>query len=472
MKRKTNWTKLCLSRSAAASIDVHFYDCSLSRLDDVRPHVHRFKEFHFDNPFDDASLVTVLSPLFDSDMSLLQKLQFGVRVLRQRTPTSQIDAQITSQRFTSLRTLTLTSTIMVAPQEISLYAQLRELTLDGCPPPLSFDGFLDALAASVQLEELHLRPGTLHHLSGEWPRGGPGSVPHRPLVSLPRLRAFALYEYRIDRISCFLAHLYLRPSVVLWIQGCVSGEIASRNTIDAMLPPNRSAALPVLGLATNAHVTAFENKHTISCGYVGPQDDLRSGDPPPVVLKLDPGFRAGEWSRSTAQGLDDLVQSFGPSPLASLTVTNGHTCNATATAWERVFRTFPGPLLEELRVGSRKASSDVSNVFRGLHAASTTHTDSIVACAKLKKIIVEGVASAATYEAMRDCFRYLSGDRRVVLESLNTESLIDQDDIASGSRLRFIMSGVVKSIEAGHGLGRDEGWPGAAYYCVPGTVRR
>ena len=462
-KRQANWRALCLSRSAAASIDVYVEDCPFDRLDDERPHTHRFREFHFSVELDDAPVMTSLAPLFNSGMPLLEKLCFSVRKVSHMSSVPQIDAQLTSQRFPSLRALALTSAMMVAPQEISLYSQLRELSLDGCSPPLSFDGFLDVLAASVQLEELHLRGGTLHRLPGGWPRGGP--IPYRPSISLPRLSSFVLSEYRIDRISCFLAHLRLRPSTVLCILGRVSGE--TTNTIDAMLPPNRSAVLPVLGLATNAHVSVRDREYTIGCGYVRPHDDP-SGDSPQVLLELDPGNRRradGLWDQAMTQGLDDLVQSFGPSPLTRLSV-GGNQSYGTAAAWERVFRKFP--VLEELNVfRDRDNAGGAANIFLGLHAASTTHTDSMVACPNLKGIDIDDTSTVETYEAMRDCFVY-RGERGIALESLSIKTLIDSDDMASAARRGFIgdVSRVVKSIEVGYGLvvlegvekRLDDGW--------------
>ncbi|KAI1793636.1 hypothetical protein LXA43DRAFT_198536 [Ganoderma leucocontextum] len=440
--RKTKWTKLCLSRSAAASIDVNVgRGCYLDRLNDLHPHVHRFKQFRYCDELDNPHLLTALAPLFNSGMPLLEKLHFTVGKVWHK-PTAHIDVKITSQRFPSLRALKLTSPIMVAPQEISLYAQLRKLTLYDCSPTLSLDGFLDVLAASMQLEELILH-GTLHRLSGEWSHEG--LIPHRPPISLPRLRKFTLDEYRIVRISRFLAHLHLQPFVVLWMQG--RADMVA-NTIDAMLPPNRFATLPVLGLGTNIYMEVRGDLYSIHCGYVRPSVD-RPGDSPRVLLKLHPGYRAGGWDRAMARVLDDLVQSFGPSPLTRLNV-DGDQSYGTAAAWERVFRTFP--LLEELDVNKDcyRDTGDVSVIFHGLHAASVAHADSGVACPNLKDIRVQGGSTPATYEAMWVCFRYRC-ERGVLLDSLNVESLLDRDELASTLRRGFIedMSGVVKCVHAG-----------------------
>ncbi|PIL34668.1 hypothetical protein GSI_03448 [Ganoderma sinense ZZ0214-1] len=354
---------------------------------------------------------------------------------------------------------------MAAPQEISLYAQLRKLRLCDCPPALSLDGFLDALAASVQLEELTLQ-GAFHRLLGEWPHGDP--VPHRPPVSLPRLRSCRFYEYRIDRLSYFLAHLHLQPSAIHRIQGEVSCLHGAPKTIHAMLPPNRSATLPALSLATNINMTICGNQYSIGCRHTKSSVDRPAGDSPRVLLMLTPSGYDWPWDRSMAQGLGDLVEAFGSSPLTRLTI-RGDQSNSTAAVWERVFRTFP--LLEELDLeGPRHASSNVRDVFRGLHAASAPHTEResesrcTVACPNLRDIRLVGVATPSTYKAMHECLRY-RGDRGVVLESLKMKSLADcyrdededededdNDNNGDGDSLRrgFIegVSDVVKSIEA------------------------
>ena len=425
--RQPSWTKLCLSRSAPGSIDVRVGEgADPSRLDDIRSHVHRCKTFHYNNRFnDDAPLIAALTPLFKGGMPLLQGLHFTVGT-DARESTASIDACITSERFASLRVLTLASAIIAAPQDPCVYAQLRHLTLLDCPPALSLSGFLDALTASVQLEELSLR-GVLHRLLGD----GDPQVPHRPLVSLPCLRSLRLDEYRMDPLSSFLSHLNVQPSAVHWIRGRYEAPLRGREakTIRTMLPLNRPTALPALTLATNVHMTIWADKYTISCGRAGPLIYNSVGDSPQVLLILK-SSRFGNWNRSMVKGLDDLVEAFGSSPLTRLAI-DGDQTHSTADAWERVFRAFP--LLEELDLNDYRSNlfgSDVCNVFRGLHAASTAHADSesvTVACPNLRHIHVNGLAKVATYEAMRECLRY-RGDRGVVLDSLDMKSLADWCD--------------------------------------------
>ena len=193
------------------------------------------------------------------------------------------------------------------------------------------------------------------------------------------------------------------------------------------------------------------DQYVIGFGRARPPVD-RSAVSPRVLLALRADrYDLDRWERSMAQGLADLVESFGSSPLTHLTV-KGDQSYATAATWERVFRTFL--LLEELEIGSINrwdSASDVSDVFRGLHAASTAGpTDCKVACPNLKAIRVEGISTMATYAAMRDCFRY-RGERGVILESLNMESLSDDYEIPSELRREFVqdVSAMVKSTQAG-----------------------
>ncbi|KAM5545706.1 hypothetical protein V8D89_000744 [Ganoderma adspersum] len=437
-RRQPNWTELCLSRSAPGSIDVFVgRNFDASRLDDIRPHAHRCKTFYYGNQFVDFPLVEALAPLFDNGMPLLPVEELHLMVRESGTPSPQLDTEMTSQR-------------VIAPQDVSLYAQLRKLELEGCSPPLSLDGFLDALAATMQLEQLHLSGSTLRRLSGEWRHPGGGHVPYRPPISLPHLRDFLLEDDRIDRISCFLAHLQPQPSAVLCIHGRVSGETA--NTIDAMLPPNRTTTLPALGLATDGHLTLRGSEYNISCGYIRPHRDGPKNFPR-AIFRLDLGsLSAGR------VGLDDLVLVFlggAASPLRRLSV-NGDHGRESAAAWAGVFRAFPH--LEELILfRDCRAARDVTDVFRGLHAASSTSVGCAdcarVACPSLRDIYVQGTSTVETYEAIRECFQYRSA-RGVALESLNIVSLVGWADVPTPLRRGFVrdISAAVKAVLTAHDM--------------------
>ncbi|KAI1793654.1 hypothetical protein LXA43DRAFT_1059672 [Ganoderma leucocontextum] len=420
-----NWTKLCLDRSAAAPLDVYARHHDRCPLDVLYPHIHRFQAFSYEVASGSQSR-TAFPPLFGRDMPLLESLNISVL---ERTPYDNMDAGLTSKRFPRLHTMMLSRTM--APQDASLYAQLRMLSLSRCPHILPFDDFLDALAASVQLEELALT-ATVHRLSGEWAHRGP--VPRRPPISLPRLRIIALSGHGIVHTSRFLAHLQLHPSVSLRISGDVEDSQADDDhdfpvatSISAMLPPNHSTTLPALAITTEVRMTMVADYYSMACANPSRADAAKEH----AILSLSI-IDDSDWTRPVMmQGLEDLVEGLGRSPLTSLTVDGNHDYG-TIDAWERVFRTFP--LLQELEIGEKR---DVTNVFLGLHAASTPFPDGAVACPHLRRIVVDGLSLAATYAALRECFVYRS-DRGVVLEVLDLECLFHGEDMTSEARYAFI----------------------------------
>ncbi|KAI1793639.1 hypothetical protein LXA43DRAFT_198580 [Ganoderma leucocontextum] len=456
MDGPTDWTERCLALSASASIDV-YADPDLRRefsLDILYPHVHRFRSFRFDT-VECPRLLATLPPLFGNGMPLLEDLYFIAH--RLSTTKEDIDIQLTSQRFPRLRALSLSG--MVSPQDVSLHAQLRTLSLSGCSHNLSFDRFLDVLAASAQLEELSLI-AALHLFPDDWVRVA--AVPLRAPISFPRLRELRLEEHGIVRTSLFLAHLHLHPSVALWIEGnfeesdYVDGSPDTVNSVSAMLPPDHIVTLPALSIATTVNMEVWGDVYEISCGT--PRTETKK-DIPNAILMLTTSGRRG-WDCFMGQGLDDLVNAFGRSPLTRLNVEGDHR-HATLDAWTRVFQTFP--LLEVLDVRSgepdvqsgepdvqsgepdvQSGEPDVSveTVFLGLHAASiaTTQTDpgSSVACPNLKTVNVEGRETVETYEAMLDCFRYRAEKEVSALETLNLGFVLHPDDVPSDVRRGYI----------------------------------
>ncbi|PIL34687.1 hypothetical protein GSI_03467 [Ganoderma sinense ZZ0214-1] len=432
---RDGWTERCLALSASTSLDVGVVpilrrEFSLSIL---YPHVHRFRSFRFSSLYC-LRLLATLPHLFGNGMPLLEDLHFVAH--RLITTTEDIDLQLTSQRFPRLRALSLSGT--VSPQGISLYAQLRTLSLSDCSHNLSFDRFLDALAASTQLEELSLM-AALHLFTDDWVWDE--AVPRRTPIFLPRLRELRLEEHGILRTSHFLAHLRLHPSVALWIEGTfketdyVTHSPDTIHTITALLPPDHNTTLPALSAATTVSMEVWGDEYEISCGT--PRTETKKKDIPNAMLKLTPNGGRG-WDRSMAQGLDDLINSFGRSPLTRLNVDGDHRYG-TVDAWTRVFQTFP--LLEILDV-SGEPDVSVETVFVGLHAASViapqTDEGLTIACPKLKTVNVEGAqGTVEMYEAMLDCFRYRA-EKEVVLETLNLGFAVHADDAPSDVRRAYI----------------------------------
>ncbi|KAM5545716.1 hypothetical protein V8D89_000754 [Ganoderma adspersum] len=416
-KRHVEWTKLCLDRSASASLDVRAGVRGRCPLDILYPHVHRFQKLYF---FSSA----ILRPLFGHGMPLLHTLEFCTDVLDPQRRRVDLDPYLTSHSFPLLQIITLERVVL--PGDKSLYAQLRTLSLCRCFHNLSINGFLDALAGCAQLEEL-TRHNTLHSLSGAWTHRGP--VPGRQPISLPSLRQFFLHERGISLIPHFLAHLHIPESTFLRVtsdlspNGDAGGSSDSIRTLSTLLPPNRSQALPILSVATRVIMSLLAQDWSIcalklSPSGIAPIRRRREYSQAEFVLYLDEGLSLDRW---VAHGLGDLTGCFGGSPLTRLEL----------QAEDHIFRTFS--LLEELVVG-RGRRAELSKVFRGLHAAS--NADSPIACLKLKRVSAEGFGSVVTHEAMRECFQRRA-DRGACLEVLDLRMHTDKD-LTSEGRSGFI----------------------------------
>ncbi|PIL34659.1 hypothetical protein GSI_03439 [Ganoderma sinense ZZ0214-1] len=425
MKGHVEWTKLCLDRSAAASLDVRADDGDRCPLDMLYLHAHRFQRLSTSLSISEAG------PLLSGGMPLLEDLE-----LRDVTPLELMQCidsalYLTSHRFPRLQTLALVE--VFSPRDPSLYAQLRTLSLSDCAHHFSFHGFLDILAGCARLEELTLTQ-TLDGLgvSDEWPSRKP--IPHRPPVVLPHLRSFSLEQRGIVRTSQFLAHLLIPASAHLKVAGDFlrrddSPDSDTADTLGALLPPNRATVLPVLSTTLRLSAIVAENPRSIDVASSesilpprGAGEHEKHRVDAQFALHLDGNDPGQEpWM---AQCLRDLVECFGASPLTHLDLLWDHS-SSDAADWERVFRTFP--LLEELIVGSAQYY-EAAKVFVGLHAASSeARVDSLViACPNLRQVSLGGVDAVATYEAMRECLQDRA-DRGARLQVLDLSMVFNKD---------------------------------------------
>ncbi|PIL34669.1 hypothetical protein GSI_03449 [Ganoderma sinense ZZ0214-1] len=415
-----DWTKLCLARSVPSSIDVFTRHEDRCPLGVIFPHARRFRRFFFQTA-PGSQLERALSYLFGGGMPLLENLTF--KVLQTPHMGDAVDANFTSHRFPSLQALTLQGTAAPRLGDVSFYIQLRQLSLNFCSYNLSFEGFLDALSACVQLEDLALI-NTLHFLPGGWAHDK--AMPRRQPITLPCLRKFKAICHDALHTSRFLAHLYLQPSVVFEIAidpfrgPLVGGEgnweppdiIIDATTIREMLPPNRLATLPLLTVATHVEITDMHSEYCIRCGY-GYLVDPRTGSPD-SVLKVNTVYIWDDPQDGLlTQGLHDLVECFNRAPLTGLKV-HAFQLYATVDIWEAVFLAFP--LLEELIFDGTEGAS---GIFLGLHAASSrTCDESSVACPKLNRVSAGRLCTAAAFEAMRECFQHRA-DRGARLQVLD-----------------------------------------------------
>ncbi|KAM5545611.1 hypothetical protein V8D89_000649 [Ganoderma adspersum] len=446
LRPQINWTELCLTRSSPATIDVTALYRDQSSLAVIYPHAHRFRALFFKAAYG-RLLQEALSCFFGnstvSTVPLLEDLKFTVS---QSSVADSVDVNLTSQRFPSLQGLELWAT--VAPQDLSLYARLRKLSLSFCSN-LSFDVLLDALVACMQLEELTLKGMLDRPTLGEWAHGG-RIPPRRPPISLPRLRRFTLEDNDALCTSQLLAHLYLQPSAVLNICGYFgrhgseesSADITPVNNIRAMLPSDHLAALPILAVATYVEMTntVSDQLYIMECGYgdlIDPETDY-----PEVLATLAALVRFRPEEDPQMRGLDDLVECFGPAAHLTSLKLYGDKPLAPADTWKSIFRTFP--LLEEIDIDGR-AKFEVANVFLGLHAASSGASDSdsesgsSVACLNLRQVSVLGLGTVATYEAMGVCFQSRA-DRGACLQVLNLRRLDDEWHLTFEQHRGFVVA--------------------------------
>ncbi|KAM5545710.1 hypothetical protein V8D89_000748 [Ganoderma adspersum] len=213
----------------------------------------------------------------------------------------------------------------------------------------------------------------------------------------------------------------------------------------ALLPPNRSTTLPGLATATTIHMMICDSEYQVEGFYrdPNPMGSRRPGEQQHILLTLNTELGNPSWDPCLGQGLADLMECFGQSPLTSLVVRGDHSYG-TVPVWEAVFRTFP--LLKNLDITSGTGMyDDISAVFLALHAVSTgaIHTDSDSACAPpacphLKKVYAQGLGTVRTYEAMVECFRY-RGERGAALQLLSLE-LDDGEGVTPALRRAYMQS--------------------------------
>ncbi|KAM5545591.1 hypothetical protein V8D89_000629 [Ganoderma adspersum] len=328
MKCHVEWSKLCLDRSAAASLDVHVGDLDRCPLNILYPHAHRFQKLFFAGRYE-SQIQEVFLPLLGGGMPLLEHLDIFTSALGQRWSVD-LDPYLTSHHFPRLHTLVLGQ--VVSPADKTLYAQLRNLSLSHCYQNISLklDSFIDALEGCAQLEDLTLYY-TLNTLAGdpEWTPHGP--VPRRQPIPLPSLRRFWLDAGGpgTGLIPYFLAHFNIPATATLFIasefplDGAGAGSVNDEKAISTLLPPNRSQALPILSEATRLFTTFVSELWSIHaecpCGIPNARGRQEFSN---AVFKLESFYSRtgrGSWDPWMARGLGDLAQCFGGSPSPSST---------------------------------------------------------------------------------------------------------------------------------------------------------
>ncbi|PIL34700.1 hypothetical protein GSI_03480 [Ganoderma sinense ZZ0214-1] len=466
--RNAKWTELCLARSRSAPIEVWAQVLPWGRPDHLRlacgppyPLVHRIRSLYFavDIGLPDVGVSRLDWPfrlLFDTQvpvMPALEKLDLAI-IYNTRPRTrgrSPDDVDLSRQRLPCLRSLTLSG--IFATQDPALYADLRTLTLTTCSHSLSINQFLDALALCTRLETLCLHD-TLERLSGDWAQRDPGPVLRRPVIHFPRLNSLEISKHSPICTSRFLAHIHVQASVQL--------EISTRSR--AVLDDNVTTLAPLATVndlwvkASGADVASLQISRT-SENVVTARMNMNSdsdttgtgtgtGNAAASPINRNPDRDGG--GRSPVRA---LVEVLGHAPVTELALTcywpqwepRCPQCPTSSVAdWAALFRAFPR--LDRLDVsclaGSR-GELEIEHMFLGLHAASTSVSDSEparsaetgesspapapalalgarapVACPHLRSVTVYAGGSTAVYEAVRTCIGY-RGRQGVVLDLLD-----------------------------------------------------
>ena len=352
MGRDVRWTKIALTRSDPATIDVdvgHHY-ISSDEFDLLYPHAYRIRRLDFyDGNHEQRS--SVLTTLFDLGMPALEELAFCRNPYIGPTLPHQADihAKLSSQQNPHLRVLCLSR--VAIPRDRPLYAKLRTLILIECSCDLSLDEFLGIISScSSTLRKLCL-VSFLDRLSGNWAAGATTS---RPPINLPRMRVMVLRKHDASYLAHFLAHLSLpsKARIEVHAEGGVflpSDPRAKGSLLDA-IPSNHTMSFPVLGAVTRAELDL--QGYT----YIVRGATQRWGTTYPLELKYDTAQRPvpGGFAPIATQrellprSLDDLIAVLRGSSLRCLSI-RGVLYPVSQTKWQEVLAAFPH--LEELRVG-------------------------------------------------------------------------------------------------------------------------
>lgn len=390
LMRSTAYTQRALALSTPATVDTFFVNCQtiLKNLKLLRPHTQRLRSLSFEGI--GMSWKSAVFALFQGDngMPALETLELPLAQGSVSNPPDDdfVDIQLTPERFPYLRSLAVA--LVVAPQDIQVYARLRKLSLNTCRCDFSFRHFLDALAASTKLEVLTLI-SVLQRIQGDWMHVA-RDVPSKNPLSLRHLESLSLVDHPPIYTSRFLSHVLLSPTVSLRIRGDL-GDVAEGDvteTVSALLPPKPTVVVPALALVTGVFVDMCDSEYSL----IG---DVGQGRARASLVILDIYSSAiNEWrGNSSHHGARDLLSVFGSAPLTTLRFTAD--CGVVAA------ETWIYPLLETLSLGILDTTE---TAFTGLMNAPPT-TDSPVPCPGLRSISVTGRFAEGSLDATLRCLR-------------------------------------------------------------------
>ena len=394
-----------LAVSKPVTVDVSFFfvkSCSnLKILDLLKPHLQRLRSLLFDgrNIVEHPSNSSLIMLLQDHDVfTALETVELPFAFTRPLEPHREgdfVDIRLTSERFPSLRALTITR--IKAPHDLQVYARLRKLSLDSCICDFSFSHFMAAMiAAGTNIEILELVSVLQRIQGGHWVEGISARRPIRDPIFLRCLKSLKLAAHPPVHTSRFLSHVLLPPTASIYISGDL-GKVKPRDPVDtvsAMLPPDPSSSIPALAQANVASVRAH-GQYSIACSF-GPHPALEAAHL--VTLQVRSSIVLN-WQSTSSHVARDLLSVLGSAPLTTLDFWGDCSC-VVAETWAEIFARYP--LLEIVNLGM---DCTTETAFAGLMHAAPAPT-SLVPCPNLRTVGVSGLfaedALGVTLQCLRD----------------------------------------------------------------------
>lgn len=301
-----------------------------------------------------------------------------------------VDIRLTHQKFPQLRSLT--STLIVVPQNSQLYVHLHKVSLHQCRCN-SLDLFLDALAASANLQSLELY-STLQHIQLEGVHRYRRTVTRRHPVSLGHLESLRLIANPPANTSQFLSHLRLPPTVSVTIvpafgdEDVLGEDVAGPLVATALLPSNPGLVLPSLGLIRAVTIHVDDKEYSLR-GSIEPDKYL-------ITLELESSSISQSWSLFSPHAMCNLANIFAFAPLTTL-IFHGNCDQVGVETWRRIFHTYP--LLNTLDTGDTFRIT--ATVVWALTPMGTPNL--LVPCPNLQHLTVTGEFPEEDMERMLEC---------------------------------------------------------------------
>ncbi|KAI0668249.1 hypothetical protein C8Q78DRAFT_285690 [Trametes maxima] len=447
-----HWLSLCLGRSANAALDITFLSSRFPAegISLLGPHAGRIRTIDIAGAFEMAWVRTALQ-LLEREMPTLESL--SVHRSYDALYADRIHVPLSSERHPQFRSLTMGH--LDVPLDVGLLSRMRSLTLIECKLDLSFDHFLDALAAQGCLERVFFTGFLNQFATMEHDRML--AARKRP-ITLPRLASLTLFHHASLIVSSFLSCLCLPALENVQIDGlspATSTELGGDGVLLPSLLPHpsvRSELLPILrspwittawlrmddqtSTLTAPHPMTFETRLTLSISW-----DILSR--PTFGMK---------------HLFVDLYDILGHAPLTEIDIT-GRPDNLTVDDRVRLFATYPD--LETIRVAAQpfKSREDAAVPFwaalcGGALQASvihgiTTPSDATPPCPHLKYVVDVDFTrdTDGCFGALCDCLRWREERRLSRLAELVIVREYVEEDAVVQKKYRAKLEALVDSLD-------------------------